>query len=346
MSDSKDSTVIDTVVSSPFGGLSNIRSLGVDGPPVMPEDPYAYVVATFPAPPSPDYVPGPEYPPLPEFVPELVYPDFMPPEDDVLPAEKKPLPAAVSPNADSPGYVSESDPKEDPVEDDDEDPKEDQADYATDRYDDDDEEDPSGDKADDEEEDEDDEEEKEEHPALDDSVPAPIHRVTTRISIRPQTPVSLPSDTKVARLLAIPTPPLLPLSLWSSPLPQIPSSPLPVPSISHSLPLPPPIILSHTRLDAPPSGIPLILPIPLPTSSPSLLLPSTDHRVDRPKVCLPPRKRLCFAFGPRYEVGESSSSPATRLTGGFRADYGFIATFDKEIRRDPEREVGYGITDT
>ncbi|GJS02328.1 putative reverse transcriptase domain-containing protein [Tanacetum coccineum] len=74
-------------------------------------------------------------------------------------------------------------------------------------------------------------------------------------------------------------------------------------------------ILSHTRLDAPPSGIPLILPIPLPTSSPSLLLPSTDHRVDRPKVCLPPRKRLCFAFGPRYEVGESSSSPATRLTG-------------------------------
>ncbi|GJS02327.1 hypothetical protein Tco_0318835 [Tanacetum coccineum] len=161
MSDSKDSTVIDTVVSSPFGGLSNIRSLGVDGPPVMPEDPYAYVVATFPAPLSPDYVPGPEYPPLPEFVPELVYPDFMPPEDDVLPAEKKPLPAAVSPTVDSPGNVSESNPKEDPVEDDDEDPKEGPADYATDRYDDDDEEeDPSGDEANDEEVDEDDEEER------------------------------------------------------------------------------------------------------------------------------------------------------------------------------------------
>ncbi|GJS62854.1 hypothetical protein Tco_0677418 [Tanacetum coccineum] len=29
-----------------------------------------------------------------------------------------------------------------------------------------------------------------------------------------------------------------------------------------------------------------------------------------------------------------------------RADYGFIGTLDKEIRRDPEREVGYRITDT
>nr|GFC38182.1 hypothetical protein [Tanacetum cinerariifolium] len=32
--------------------------------------------------------------------------------------------------------------------------------------------------------------------------------------------------------------------------------------------------------------------------------------------------------------------------GGFRADYGFVATIDKEIMRDPEREVGYGITDS
>ncbi|GJT04563.1 hypothetical protein Tco_0839025 [Tanacetum coccineum] len=207
--------------------------------------------------------------------------------------------------------------------------------------------------------------------------PPLVHRVTARISIRPQTPVSLPSDIEVVRLLDIPTPPSSPLSPWSSPLSQIPSpllpvsSPLPVstpppasptyplgyraamiwlraeaPSTSHSLPLPTPIILSRTRSDAPPSGTPPILPIPLPTSSPSLLLPSTDHGADMPEVCLPPRKRLCFAFGPRYEVGESSSAPATRPTGGFRADYGFIATLDREIRRDPEREVGYGITDT
>nr|GFB27560.1 putative reverse transcriptase domain-containing protein [Tanacetum cinerariifolium] len=29
----------------------------------------------------------------------------------------------------------------------------------------------------------------------------------------------------------------------------------------------------------------------------------------------------------------------------FRADYGFVATVDREIMRDPEREVSYGITD-
>ncbi|GKF94461.1 hypothetical protein Tco_0284161 [Tanacetum coccineum] len=136
----------------------------------------------------------------------------MPPEDDVLPAKEQPLPAAVSPTADSPGYVPESDPKENPEEDDDEHPEEDPADYPTDRDDDDDEEDePSRDESDDEEEDEDDDEEEEKHPALAGFVPPPVHRVTARISIRHQTPVSLPSDTEVARLLAIPTPPSSPL---------------------------------------------------------------------------------------------------------------------------------------
>ncbi|GKA60813.1 hypothetical protein Tco_0760220 [Tanacetum coccineum] len=290
MSDSDNSTVTYTAISSPIGGLSNIRSPGVDGPPVMPKDPYAYMVAAFQALPSPDYVPGPEYPPLPEFVPES-----------------------------------------DPEDDDDEDPEEDPADYPTDRDDDDDE----------EEEDEHDEDEEEEHPAPADSVPPLIHRVTARISIRPQTPVSLPSNTEVARLLDIPTPTSSPISPWSSPLPQIPSPPLPAPSTCHSLPLPPPIILSRTRSDPPPSGTPPILLIPLPTLSPSLLLPSADHGADRPEVCLPPRKRLCFAFGPRYEVGEISSAPTARPPRGFRADYGFVATMDREIMQDLERDIEF-----
>nr|GFB87904.1 reverse transcriptase domain-containing protein [Tanacetum cinerariifolium] len=34
------------------------------------------------------------------------------------------------------------------------------------------------------------------------------------------------------------------------------------------------------------------------------------------------------------------------LPRGFRADYGFVATMDREIMHDPEREVGYGITDS
>nr|GEX37423.1 hypothetical protein [Tanacetum cinerariifolium] len=56
-------------------------------------------------------------------------------------------------------------------------------------------------------------------------------------------------------------------------------------------------------------------------------------------------KRLDIALGPRYKVGESSSA-AARQTGGLRADYSFVATVDREIMRDPEREVGYRITDS
>ncbi|GKG55125.1 hypothetical protein Tco_0563112, partial [Tanacetum coccineum] len=92
MSDSEDFTVTYTVVSSPFGGLSDIGSSRVNGPPVMPKDVYAYVVAAFQVLPSPDYMSGPEYPPLPEFIPEPVYMEFMLPEDDIIPAEEQPLP--------------------------------------------------------------------------------------------------------------------------------------------------------------------------------------------------------------------------------------------------------------
>ncbi|GJW09737.1 hypothetical protein Tco_1575564 [Tanacetum coccineum] len=58
MSDLEDSTVTYTEVSSPFEDLSDIGSPGVDGLPMMPEDPYAYVEAALQASPSPDYVPG------------------------------------------------------------------------------------------------------------------------------------------------------------------------------------------------------------------------------------------------------------------------------------------------
>ncbi|GJS71514.1 hypothetical protein Tco_0704355 [Tanacetum coccineum] len=247
-------------------------------------------------------------------------------------AEEQSLPDFLSPTADSPSYVPESDPEENPEEDDDEDPEEDPADYSAD----------GGDDGNDEDElfedDEDDDvnikgDEEEEHPAPADSTvvalpavdqapsaeetepfetdesaatppPHPAYRVTARISIRDEPPTPFWSDTEVARLLAIPTPPPSPLSPWSSPLPQIPSPPLPpilsplpvspplpvsspppaspirplgyrdamirlraeAPSTSYSLPLPPPIILSHTRSDAPSSGTPPLLPIPLPTS--------------------------------------------------------------------------------
>ncbi|GKD80110.1 hypothetical protein Tco_1342731 [Tanacetum coccineum] len=252
----------------------------------------------------------------------------MPSKDDVLPAEEKLLLAAVSPTTDSPGYITDFDPEED-----EEDPKEDPTDYPADRGHDDNDDDESSDDDEDDDDDveEDKDEEEEEHPTL-------SHHL----------------------LLAIPSPPPSPLSLWSSPLPQIPSPPLPV--LSPVPVSPPPLPASPTyplgfraamiqqraevaapstsilasRSKTTPSGTPPLLPILLLTPSPHLILPSTDHRADIPEACLPPQKRLYIAQGLRYEVGESSSVP--RPTGGFRADYGFIATLDDEIRRHPERD--------
>ncbi|GKE51045.1 hypothetical protein Tco_1486201, partial [Tanacetum coccineum] len=350
MSDSEHSTVTYTSISSDDGSLDvgspGFVVLGYDGLPMMPEDPYAYIEAAMQEPHPPDFVSKP------------VYLEFMPPEDDVLPVEEQPLPVAFSPTSDSSGYITEFDPEEDLEEEDDEDPEEDSADYPTDR-DDDDGEESFGDDADDEEEEEgEDEEEEEEHLAHTDSI-------------------------EVARLLAIPTPPPLPLTSYSLPLPQIPSPPLPAspthhlgyraamiqlraesPSTFHPLPLPPPIVLPHIRAsmimmraaapstyilaprsETPPSRTPPLLPIPLPTSSPHLLLPSTDYRANDPKVTLLPRKRLCIVIGPRFEVGECSYAPTARPTRGFRADYGFVGTLDAEIRRDPDKEIGYRITD-
>ncbi|GJU40020.1 hypothetical protein Tco_1192977 [Tanacetum coccineum] len=56
--------------------------------------------------------------------------------EDSMVTYTKPLPAAISPTVDSPGYITESDLEEDPKEDD-EDPKENLADYPTDKDDDD-----------------------------------------------------------------------------------------------------------------------------------------------------------------------------------------------------------------
>nr|GFB81119.1 hypothetical protein [Tanacetum cinerariifolium] len=217
MSDSEDSTVTYTTVSSPYEGRLGDVSPGVDGPPVMPEDPYAYVVAVFLALPPPDYVPGLEEPeqapPSPvyiPYVPELVYPEYIPPKDDVFLAEDQPLPAAASPTAESPRYIPESNPDKDSKEDDDEDLEEDLADYPADH---DDDEEPSGDDADeeDEEQDDDDDDEEEEHPALADSIPLHLHFVSRlgylldpnrRHSSPPILPIPLPTASPPFQLLS------------------------------------------------------------------------------------------------------------------------------------------------
>nr|GFC71486.1 hypothetical protein [Tanacetum cinerariifolium] len=249
---------------------------GYFGIPMDPLDPYAQLVVE--APPSPDYIPGPEAPPLPDYIPGPEYPEYLPPADDLFPAKEQLLPAAVSPTAESPGYITDSEPEMDPEEEDgdDEKPEGDFIDYPTSRGDDeadDNGDDLSEDDADDEDEEEslDSEDEEEEHlastvptPALHSSIstsedsdqtepfeegetaatpPLSEYRVAARISVRPHIPMPFPSESEVERLLAIPTPPLSPVSPTSYPLPPF-LMPLP---IFTPLPPQPPIILPHTR---------------------------------------------------------------------------------------------------
>nr|GFC93814.1 hypothetical protein [Tanacetum cinerariifolium] len=180
---------------------------------MMIEDPYVEVALQ--APPSPDYMHGLEEP---EQAP--LSPDYIPgPEhaDDEIVAEDQPYAEDASPIAQSPEYESSED---------------DEMDVEADE-----------------------EEEEEEHPAPADSVvvaliaadqapsaeetepfktdesaatppPNPAYRMTARISIPALVPMSAWTDSKVVRLLAIYSPPASPLSLWSSPPPQIPFPPM------------------------------------------------------------------------------------------------------------------------
>ncbi|GJZ11115.1 hypothetical protein Tco_0545874 [Tanacetum coccineum] len=102
------------------------------------------------APPSPDYVPRPEYP------------EYLAPSDDEIPAKDQPLSADASPTALSPGYVADSDPLE-------EDPEEDSKEDPADEGDDDDDEEESSEEDDDDDEEEETSEDDEEHLAPTDS---------------------------------------------------------------------------------------------------------------------------------------------------------------------------------
>nr|GFB56790.1 hypothetical protein [Tanacetum cinerariifolium] len=170
--------------------------------------------------------------------------------------------------------------------------------------------------------------------------------MTARISILAPVPMPAWTDSEVVRLLAISSLPASPLSPWSSPPPQIPFPPLPLilspPSLVLS-PAPPPSPIRSLGYRA---AMIRLRDEAASTSSPLSQPPYSSRREDKPKVTLPPRKRLDIALGPRYEVGESSSAAAARLAEGLRAYYDFVATVDREIMRDPEREVGYGITDS
>ncbi|GJX02052.1 hypothetical protein Tco_0185965 [Tanacetum coccineum] len=292
----------------------------------------------------------------PDYVPEPIYPEYIPLEDEhEFPAEEQPLPPIDSPTAESPGYVTESDPEEDPEEYEDDETEDGPVDYPMDGGDDgdDDDGDSSRDDANDEDEDEEDEEdeEEEEHLAPADSttvipvdepvfppegtepvIPPPSTDITigARITVRPQTSISLPPEAEVERLLTMTTP---------SPSPPISLSP---PSAgerlarcttphAHLPPLPPssgcPTQIQTLRIastQALINAVTTTLPSPsLPPLPPSLYIPpSVDRRDDIPEFEQPPCKR------------------------GRGIDYGFVSTIDAEERRQGIRDVGYGIRDT
>ncbi|GJR80336.1 hypothetical protein Tco_0151121 [Tanacetum coccineum] len=309
------------------GGIPQVIVLGYDRLPIQ-----------LVAPPSPDYIPGPEDPqtPLvpqeederepmfvqahdPDYVPEPIYPEYILLEDEhEFPAEEQPLPPVDSPTAESPGYVTESDPKEDPEE-----------------YEDD---------------------ETEDEPVI----PPPSTDITigARITVRPQTSISLPPEAEVERLLAMTTPsPSPPISL-SPPsagerlarctAPPAHSSPLPMPS-----PLLPSsgcptqiqtlrIASTQALIDAVTAALPSP---PLPPLPPSLYIPPpVDRRDDIPESEQPPRKRLYLStLGSKYEIGDSSTARPIRDRG---IDYGFVSTIDVEERRQEIRDDGCSIRNT
>nr|GFA03725.1 hypothetical protein [Tanacetum cinerariifolium] len=180
MSSDSHATITYTSISS-YEVIVN----GYFGMPMDPLDLYAQLFMKAPpspdyipgpeAPPSPNYIPGPEAPPSPDYIPGPEYPEYLPPADDVLPAEEQPLPAAVSPTAESPGYIRDSEPEMEPEEEDGDDEKSEgnSIDYSTNKRDDDadDEGDDLSEDDADEEESLDSEEEEEEHLAP--TVPAP-----------------------------------------------------------------------------------------------------------------------------------------------------------------------------
>nr|GEY52391.1 hypothetical protein [Tanacetum cinerariifolium] len=240
--------------------------------------------------------------------------------EHILPAEEQPLPPVVLPTAESPGYVDESDLEEDPEKYEEDKTEDGPVGYPMDGGDDGDNNDIDSSRYDADNEDEDEDEEGEEYLAPADSatvipidelasppeetesiIPPPSTDTATigaRITIRPQTSISLPPEAEVERLLAMPTPPPSPLTSLSPP------------SAGERL----------ARCTAPAT-------LPLPLLPPSSYPPApVDRRDGIPESEQPPRKRLCLVTqGSRYEVGKSS-------TRGQGVDYVFADTVEAEKR--------------
>nr|GEX83908.1 hypothetical protein [Tanacetum cinerariifolium] len=267
------------------GGSPRVIVYGYDGLPMQ-------LVAL----PSPDYIPGPEEPQTPPYIPL---------EDErVLPVEEQPLPRVDAPTTESPGYVAESDPEEDPQKYEDDETEDGPVEYPMDRGDDRDDDD--GDSSRDDTDDEDEDEEEEEHLALADSaVVIPTVMLVSPPERTDPAAISLPPEAEVERLLAMPTPPPLPLTSLSPPsagdrlarcmAPYAHSSPLPVPSpLLPSSGCPTQIqtlrmASTQALIDAVTTALPSP-PLP-PLPPPVYIPPPVNRRDDILETEMPPRKR-------------------------------------------------------
>nr|GEV20046.1 putative reverse transcriptase domain-containing protein [Tanacetum cinerariifolium] len=296
-------------------GPSRVIIYGYDGLLIHPVAPPSPDYVPGPEhPPSLDYVPGPEHPPSPveiPYVPEPEYPKYLAPSDDEAPLEDQPLPADASSITASPDYVPSDDDATD-----DEDP---------------------------EEEPFEDEEDDEEHlastdssvvPIVDPVLPAgdtealeadePTHAPGSPIiipfsqtrlrmaqkTVRPEPPMSASMEACIPRHAALPSPPLL-----------VPSLPIPFPS---------PLTTSPTDTGTPLAYRTVWIRM-------RALLPSTSRRTDIPEADMPPRKRACLTTpAPEFEIRKSSTAGAVRQPGPTGSD----------LRRYRVEQAGYGITDT
>ncbi|GKF55236.1 hypothetical protein Tco_0165576, partial [Tanacetum coccineum] len=166
-------------------------------------------------------------------------------------------------------------------------------------------------------------------------IPPPFIDITigARITVRPQTSISLPPEAeRLVRSMAPPT--------HSSP-PPMPSPLLPSSGCPTKIQ-----ILRIASTQALIDAVIVALPSPpLPPLPPSLYIPPpVDHRDDILKSEQPPRKRLCLStLGSKYKIGESSTARPTRGRG---IDYRFVNTVDAKERRQGIRDVRYDIRDT
>ncbi|GJY09436.1 hypothetical protein Tco_0377621 [Tanacetum coccineum] len=311
------------------GGIPRVIVLGYDGLLIQPV-----------APPSPDYIPGPEDPQTPP-VPQNE-------DEHEFPAEEQPLPPVDLPTAESPRHVTESDPEEDPEEYEDDETEDGSVDYPMDGGDDGDYDDgdSSRDDANGKHEDKEDkeDEEEEEHLAPADSttvipvdepvfppegtepgtelvIPPPSTDITfgARITVRPQASISLPPEAEVERLLAITTPsPSPPISL---------SPPSAVERLDRSMAL-------HAHSSPPPVPSPLLPSAGCLTQIQILRITSTQAIIDAvtaalPSPPLPPLPPSLYI--PSTLTGQESST--ARPTRGRGIDYGFVSMVDAEERR-------------